>query len=116
MTEKDIQFQLDLLWRDGYHAAARIIETLHKNTISREVEFKYLRNFVQQSSFEDKNSRDQLRCLWTAYCFHQNLDPDMFEYDNDLLELWSLLFDRGHKTADWEDTEGFEGFMCCYLV
>lgn len=115
MTEKDIQFQLDLLWRDGYRAAARIIETL-QSTISRKIELKYLKDFVQQSSFEDKNSRDQLRCLWTAYCFHQNLDVDTSGYDNDLLELWSLMLDKEHKTADWEDIDSYEGFMCCYLV
>ena len=47
MTDKDIQFQMDLLWRDGYHAAARIIETL-QTTISRKVEMDYLKTFVQQ--------------------------------------------------------------------
>ncbi len=38
----DIRFQLDILRRDGYHAAARIIESM-QGTVSREAEMKYLK-------------------------------------------------------------------------
>lgn len=115
MTEKDIRFQLDLLWREGYHAAAKIIETL-QNTISREVELKYLKNFIQQRYLGDDIGRYQLRCLWTTYCFHHNLDADTSEYDSALQELWDQMTDQERENEDWEDVEGFEGFMCCYLV
>ena len=39
-NEADIQFQLSILRRDGYHAAARIIESM-QGKVSREVEMKY---------------------------------------------------------------------------
>ena len=55
MTDKDIQFQMDLLWRAGYHAAARIIETL-QTTISRKVEMDYLKTFVQQGCFSENSA------------------------------------------------------------
>ena len=44
--------------------------------MDRNAEFNYMLAFVVESSFENELSRDQLRCLWTAYCFHNNLDAD----------------------------------------
>lgn len=107
MTDKDIQFQMDLLWRDGYHAAARIIGTL-QTTISRKVEMDYLKTFVQQGCFSEELSWNQLRCMWTAYCFHHNLDVDTSGYDEDLNELWDAMGEPNR--------EGFDNFMCEYLV
>lgn len=115
MTAEDIQFQLDLLWRDGYHAAARVIEVL-QSTVSRSAEMAYLKEIVQQSCFDVEISRDHLRCLWTAYCFHQHLDVDTSGYDNDLLELWNVLADTEPETADWSDYDSFGNYMCEYLV
>lgn len=115
VIEKDIKFQLGLLRRDGYHAAARIIEAL-QSTISREAEMEYLKEFVQQGSFDDEISRDHLRCLWTAYCFHHNLDVDTARYDNDLLGLWDVMLEGEPETADWSSYDEFDNFMCRYLV
>ena len=56
-SEKDVRFQSGLLWRDGYHAAARIIEVL-QGTVSREAELEYLKEFARQSCFDDELSRD----------------------------------------------------------
>ena len=42
MKNEDIQFQLEILRRDGYHAAARIMESL-QGTVSREAEMGYLK-------------------------------------------------------------------------
>ena len=87
---EDIQFQLSLLCRDGYHAAARIIEIL-QGTISRKAELEYLKKFVQYTCFDDGTSRDQLRCLWTVYCCHHKQNADTFQYDNDLHRLWNVM-------------------------
>ena len=38
----DVKFQLDILRRDGYHAAAQIIESM-QGTISQEAEMEYLK-------------------------------------------------------------------------
>ena len=51
VSEKDVRFQSGLLWRDGYHAAARIIEVL-QGTVRREAELEYLKEFVRQSCFD----------------------------------------------------------------
>ena len=61
-NEADIQFQLGILRRDGYHAAARIIESMQCK-VSREAEMRYLKEFVRQSFFDEELSRDQLRCF-----------------------------------------------------
>ena len=94
-SEKDVRFQSGLLWRDGYHAAARIIEVL-QGTVSREAELEYLKEF--------------------AYCYHHNLDVDTASYDNDLLGVWNVMLEEEPKTADWSSHDEFDSFMCRYLV
>ena len=111
----DIRFQLDILRRDGYHAAARIIESM-QGTVSREAEMKYLKEFVQQGYFDEELGRNQSRCLWTAYCFHHGLIVDTSGYDNDVIELWNAIAKDEPETADWDDFDSFDNFMCRYLV
>lgn len=67
-NESDIQFQLGILRRDGYHAAVQIIESI-QGMVSREAEMKYLKEFARQSCFDVEILRDQFRCLW---CCHAN--------------------------------------------
>lgn len=111
----DIQFQLDILRRDGYHAAARIIESM-RDKVSREAEMRYLKEFARQGCFDEELCRDQLRCLWTAYCLHHRLDADTSGYDCDLMELWNATAEDEPETADWSDYDSFDKFMCQYLV
>lgn len=106
---------LEVLWRDGYHAAAKLIEQL-QSSISREAELKYLKQFAFESCFDADICRDQLRSLWTAYCFHQNLDVDTAAYDHDLQELWEAVAEVERETADWSDFDSFDLFMCKELV
>lgn len=118
MAEKTTTFStpegiLDVLWRDGYHAAARLIEKL-QTTISKEAELNYLRKAANESCFNSEEARNQLRSLWTAYCFHQNLDVDTAEYDSTLLYLWNEI-DKNVPCAvgdaDWSDFDHFDLFM-----
>ena len=106
---------LEILWQDGYHAAARLIEHL-QSAISREAELKFLRAFIAESCFDTEVCRDQLRMLWTAYCLHHNLDVDTAGYDSDLRELWEAVAADEKDTADWSGFDGFDKFMCAYLV
>ena len=57
---------LEILWQDGYHAAARLIERLQSD--NRTAEFEFMRSYVAESCFDDAICRDRLRMLWTAYC------------------------------------------------
>lgn len=111
----DIRFQLDILRRDGYHAAAGIIESL-QGKVSREAEMEYLKEFARQGCFDEELGRDQLRCLWTAYCFHHGLTVDTSGYDNDLADLWGVMAEDEPETADWSDKDSFGSFLCRYLV
>lgn len=101
---------LNVLWRDGYHAAARLIEQL-QNSISREAELKYVKQFAFESSFDTEVCRDQLRSLWTAYCFHHALDVDTANYDNDLRDVWDAIASAEQETAGWSDFDSFDLFM-----
>lgn len=106
---------LEILWQDGYHAAARLIEHLQAD-INREAEFEFLRAFIAENGFDADVCRDQLQMLWTAYCLHHDLDVDTAGYDNDLLALWNRLEETGDGTSEWEDYDDFDKFMCVYLV
>lgn len=114
-NQAGIKVQLDILRRDGYHAAAQLIESM-QNKVSRKAEMEYLKEFVRQGCFDVEISRDQLRCLWTAYCLHHRLDVDTSKYDSDLTELWDTMAEDEAETADWSDHDSFDNFMCRYLV
>ena len=95
--------------------SARIIRSV-QDKISREAEMKYLKEFTRQNCFDGETIRDQLRCLWTAYCFHHGLDVDTLGYDNDLFGLWDTLVEEESETEGWRDYDSFDNFMCKYLV
>ena len=87
-----------------------------QDKISREAEMKYLKEFTRQNCFDGETIRDQLRCLWTAYCIHYGLDVDTLGYDNDLFALWDTLVEGEPETEGWRDYDSFDNFMCKYLV
>lgn len=111
MTDEQL---IQVLYRDGYHAAAKRLEQT-KGSMSREAEYKYLLSYAEQSCLDDDECQDCLRILWTAYCLHHNLDVDTAQYDNDLLSLWNKMEAAGN-TGEWEDYDDFDNHMCSHLV
>ena len=103
MADKAI---MDALWRDGYNAAAHLIEKL-ENSINRDAELKWLKAFACEMD-DTELAWEQLRCLWTAYCFHHNLDVDTKDYDDALCEVWHEAPAKPRGT--------FESLMCRNLV
>lgn len=81
-------------------------------------ELEYIKSFIRECDFEAKTCCDQLQCLWTAYCFHHNLDVDTLDYDMDLAELWNIVkkAEIMPDKACWHDSDSFDDFMCVYLV
>lgn len=79
-------------------------------------ELVFLKSFAEESCFDEEICRDQLRMLWTAFCLHSNYDVDTYGYDLTLHELWEVLQEAGDGTSDWSDYDGFDKFMCAYLV
>ncbi len=84
--------------------------------MDRDFELKYMASFAVESYLIEELARDQLRALWTAYCFHHNLDVDSAEYDDDLAQLWDVVSEVGYGTTEWSDYESFDHFMSRYLV
>lgn len=83
---------------------------------SKKSELEFLKGFAQEAYFDEEVCRDQLRGLWTAYCLHNDLMVDTATYDDDILELWSVVSRGEEDTADWSDFDSFDDFMCRYLV
>lgn len=111
MTDKQL---IQVLYRDGYHAAAKRFEQA-KGECSREAEFKFVLSYAEQSCLDDDECWDRLQILWTAYCLHYNLDVDTNQYDNDLLNLWNRMEDVGN-TGQCECYNDFDSYMCSYLI
>lgn len=86
--------------------------TLWEKGAQREREFNYLLSFVDEASFESALYCNQLCALWTAYCFHYNLNLDTADYDADMRKLWETVSKTGQCAPFWSDFESFEIFMC----
>lgn len=109
----EIKRQVKLLYRDGYHCAAEIIEKFSVS-INKNAEMEYIKEFLQEGIFDYDLSMNQLRSLWTAFCLHHRIDVDTYEYDTKLLFLWRNIPEKDKKgVMTWED---FDRFMCEYLV
>lgn len=110
----EMKMQVDLLYRDGYHCAAKIITELSTG-FNKDVEMGYMESFLRERAGELNNeiTKHQLRSMWTTFCMHHNLDVDTDEYDIRLISLWNIIvLDESH-TVTWEE---FDNFMCEYLV
>lgn len=83
-------------------------------------EFEYIKKFIEDNDFGagSETVRDQLVCLWTAYCIHNSLEPDTSVYDSELKELWSCLNENPSMRPSWpwHCWTGFDGSMCRNLV
>lgn len=84
--------------------------------LNEDDEYNYLLKFAAGADFEvGELAEKQLRALWTAFCFHENLDVDTAEYDAKLQALYQQL--PGDRTScSWYDYEGFGRYMCELLV
>ena len=90
------------------------ISVLEEDQARKELE--YILCFAECGMFDFETYREQLRCLWTSYCFHHNLDVDTAKYDADLAEIWEKVSETESDTSDWSDLDSFDMFMCKYLV
>lgn len=83
--------------------------------MERVQELQYIFSFADEGCFDSEFACNQLRCLWTAYSLHHDLDVDTSEYDKDLVEIWQVANSNGYS-ACWNNYDSFEVFMCTELV
>ena len=114
---KNVESQIAMLRREGHRDAADLLE-FYSGNINVEAEFKYLLDFAKGADFFFRTQRVQLRSLWTAYCFHANMDVDTKAYDRDLRLVWEALpVNREEDSGgDFSTYELFDDFMCVVLV
>ena len=96
--------------------AADVIEHLQKKINAKKRELEFVKDFSREAYFDTEVCRDQLRSLWTAYCLHNDLMVDTAAYDEDILELWSVVSLGEEDTAEWSDFDSFDDFMCAHLI
>ena len=113
----EVKQQIEMLRREGHHDAAKLLEQ-YSSSVNSEAEFRYLLDFARRADFFFRAQRVQLRSLWTAYCFHANMDVDTRAYDRDLRLVWDALpANHEEDSGDGFTTfEKFDDFMCVVLV
>ena len=84
--------------------------------VFREKELSYILHFARESEFDNELICQQIRCLWTAYCLHNNLDPDTAAFDKDLSLVWNVISDTEDDTAYWNNLDSFSNYLCAELV
>ena len=73
--------------------------------------FNYLKSFMIKCDWNDGNTPEQARAIFTTLCFVGNIDADTSECDNILIELYS--------EADMENIisyDEFDYFMVEFIV
>ncbi len=83
--------------------------------MTRKQEWEWIKNYISDITLKHSPAGShQLRALWTAFCLHQDLDPDTNAYDNYLLELFQYIDqaeDRMHKACCGQGFDEFNLFM-----
>lgn len=109
----NIRKQINLLKQDGYRNAAALMERM-AGSVNLRAEFDYLKCFATEGCFTTVDAGEQLRVLWTAYCFHTGAMVDTGPYDLDLQKVWACLDKR--EDCLWSSYDEFDSFMCENLV
>lgn len=104
-----VKKQVEQLRIGGYMDEADTLETLAKSMNLR-AEYDYLMRFVEDNCFYDSHIQNQLRALWTAFCFHTRWEADTELYDDTLQKLWKIL------KGSWQDFGSFDNFMSEFLI
>lgn len=113
-TPANIAHGIEQLKIGGYTDEAKMLEhfTTNLNTLA---ELKFLSTFAESTDFFCQLERNQLRSLWTAYCFHADLEVDTASYDTILRSIWGRMT-VPDECLDFENYECFDMFMCSNLV
>ena len=78
-------------------------------------EFNFILEFIEAADFNEPIAIVQLRALWTAFCFHHNLDCDTREYDNCVLEMWNYLTENPSNPWPSLEFDKFDYSMGAWL-
>ena len=116
-TEKDAKAYIERQsqFASLYHTTKLPLEG--EEPLDEQSEYEYILECIESSEdLDEMIVMQQLRCLWTAYCLHQNLDVDTAEYDNRMMEMWNVM--QENESAPYSSLEygRFYNVMSKYLV
>ena len=99
--------------RDSHHE--QYWSTVEVNaTAIKQPEFQYLLDCAQNAAFENESDCERLRCLWTAYVMHADMEIASPSYNYHIFKLLHIILGRRIKV--WTDLNDFESFMCKNLM
>ena len=86
-------------------------------------EWRYISSFILGTEYWYELALNQLRCLWTAFCFHEDLNVDTHDYDLYMGIMYKTMeanpsaWYDGYVDVDADSAyESFYNYMCEYLV
>ena len=78
-------------------------------------ELKDIEDFINLDCENDTLSKKQLRCLWTAYCLHNDINVDTKRYDDTLSNLYTNhICKKPFKL--FTSFDDFDAYMCEHLM
>ena len=80
-------------------------------------EFDYILECIESSEdLDEMIVMQQLRCLWTAFCLHHDLDVDTGKYDSKMQEMWDVMQENESAPYSSDEFGRFYNAMSKYLV
>lgn len=78
-------------------------------------EIEFILNYIESADF-GPTELNQLICLWTAFCIHNDLCVDTGKYDSEINELWNAMNDNISCPYSSFEYERFYNCMSKFLV
>ena len=80
-------------------------------------EFDFILECLESSEdLDELVVMQQLRCLWTAYCIHQEIDVDTNEYDRKMEKMWNVMQENASAPYSSVEFGRFYNAMSKFLV
>ncbi len=98
-----------------YHTTKLPLEC--EEPLDEQSEYEYILEYIESSdNLDEMVVMQQLRCLWTAYCLHQDLDVDTAKYDSRMVDMWNVMQENESAPYSSLEYERFYNAMSKYLV
>ena len=70
-------------------------------------------NELLKDNYHKQQDKSIIRSFWTVFCLNHNWEPDHYDYDTTLLEIYHDFIE--YRKYGWHSFTAFDNYMCEYL-
>ena len=70
-------------------------------------------NNLLEYKLYNKKDKSIIRSFWTVFCLNHKWEPDHYDYDTTLLEIYHDFIEN--RKYGWNSFTAFDNYMCKYL-